>query len=205
MYKINREKCVDCGYCSFVCPFDSIHHHLEDQYYEIDDTLCKECGQCYTACVASAIDCDDNTLKGALVFSVFVGILLAVAMFVILPTYIPEWINGIFSTTLSPFAKIAVQEVAKILIIIGYFISISKMQDIRRVFMYHGAEHKTISCYENELELTVDNVMKSDKHHDRCGTSFIVYVFVLSILLVMIASFVFQAVGFMAYFEKGWV
>jgi len=148
---------------------------------------------------------DDNTLKGALVFSVFLGILLAVAMFVILPTYIPEWINGIFSTTLSPFAKIAVQEVAKILIIIGYFISISKMQDIRRVFMYHGAEHKTISCYENELELTVDNVMKSDKHHDRCGTSFIVYVFVLSILLVMIASFVFQAVGFMAYFEKGWV
>lgn len=148
---------------------------------------------------------DDNSLKGALAFSVFFGILLAMALFVVLPTYIPEWINSIFSTTLPPFAKIAVQEVAKILIMVGYFVSVSKMQDIRRVFMYHGAEHKTISCFENELELTVDNVMKSDKHHDRCGTSFIVYVFVLSILLVMIGSFIFQAVGFLAYFEKGWV
>jgi len=154
---------------------------------------------------AEITESDDNSLKGALIFSVFLGIALAMGLFIVLPTYIPEWINGIFSVSLTPFAKIAVQELAKILIIVVYFVSVSKMPDIRRVFMYHGAEHKTISCYENELELTVDNVMKSDKHHDRCGTSFVVYVFVLSLVLVMIASFVFEAVGFVAYFEKGWV
>ncbi len=154
---------------------------------------------------AEVTESDDKSLKGALVFSVFLGVALALALFVILPTYIPEWINGIFSTTLPPFAKIAVQEVAKIIIIVVYFVSVSKMEDIKRVFMYHGAEHKTISCFENELELTVENVMKSDKHHDRCGTSFIVYVFVLSLIVIMGASFVFQAVGFTAYFDKGWI
>ena len=60
MYRIDREKCADCGYCVFVCPFDSIIHHLDEQYYEIDETKCKECGQCYSACVAAAIDCDDS-------------------------------------------------------------------------------------------------------------------------------------------------
>ena len=60
MYRIDREKCADCGYCAFVCPFDSIIHHLDEQYYEIDETKCQECGQCYSACVAVAIDCDDN-------------------------------------------------------------------------------------------------------------------------------------------------
>lgn len=60
MYRIDREKCADCGYCAFVCPFDSIINHLDEQYYEIDETKCKECGQCYSACVAVAIDCDDN-------------------------------------------------------------------------------------------------------------------------------------------------
>ena len=154
---------------------------------------------------AEITESDDNSLKGALIFSVFLGIALAMGLFIVLPTYIPEWINGIFSVKLTPFVKIAVQESAKILIIVVYFVSVSKMPDIRRVFMYHGAEHKTISCYENELELTVDNVMKSDKHHDRCGTSFVVYVFVLSLVLVMAASFVFEAVGFVAYFDKGWV
>lgn len=59
MFRIEREKCVDCGYCAFVCPFDSIVHHLDDKFYEIVADKCKECGSCYTACVASAIDCDD--------------------------------------------------------------------------------------------------------------------------------------------------
>lgn len=60
MFRIEREKCVDCGYCAFVCPFDSIVHHLDDKFYEIVADKCKECGSCYTACVASAIDCDDH-------------------------------------------------------------------------------------------------------------------------------------------------
>ena len=154
---------------------------------------------------AEVTESDDASLKSALYVSVFLGILLAVALFVVLPTYIPEWVGYLFKTEVSPLLKIALQEVAKLIIIIVYFVSISKMEDIRRVFMYHGAEHKTISCFEDEKELTVQNVMASSKHHDRCGTSFVVYVFVLSLILVMVASFVFQAVGFVAYFETGWV
>ncbi len=144
-----------------------------------------------------------DSLKNALWVSVFLGVALALGLFVFLPTYIPKWI-GEFAD-LSGMATIAIQEAAKIIIILAYFIAVSKMKDIKRIFMYHGAEHKTISCYENEMELTVENVQKCSKHHDRCGTSFIVYVFVLSVIVIVAAAFVFTAVGFVAYFDKGWV
>ena len=146
---------------------------------------------------------DDKTLKNALWVSAFLGIVLALGLFVFLPTYIPKWIGEFVS--LSRVATVAIQEAAKIIIILAYFILVSRMKDIKRLFMYHGAEHKTIACFENEMELTVENVQKCSKHHDRCGTSFIVYVFVLSVIIIMAAAFVFTAVGFNAYFDKGWV
>ena len=67
------------------------------------------------------------------------------------------------------------------------------MQEIRRVFMYHGAEHKTIACYEAEMPLTVENVQKCSRYHDRCGTSFIVFVVVLSVVLMMVLDVIFVA------------
>lgn len=146
---------------------------------------------------------DDKSLKNALWVSAFLGIVLALGLFVFLPTYIPKWIGEFVS--LSRVATVAIQEAAKIIIILAYFILVSRMKDIKRLFMYHGAEHKTIACFENEMELTVENVQKCSKHHDRCGTSFIVYVFVLSVIIIMAAAFVFTAVGFNAYFDKGWV
>ncbi len=60
MYRIIKEKCSDCGYCNFVCPFDAIIHHVEEKYYEIDQEKCKQCGQCYKNCIASVIECDDD-------------------------------------------------------------------------------------------------------------------------------------------------
>ena len=65
----------------------------------------------------------------------------------------------------------------------GYMIIIAKMKDIRRVYMYHGAEHKTIHCFEHEEELTVENVRKYSKHHPRCGTAFLFVVMIISILV----------------------
>ena len=60
MFYIEREKCVDCGYCHFVCPFDCLVHHVEEKYWEIVPEKCKQCGQCFSACIASAIDCDKD-------------------------------------------------------------------------------------------------------------------------------------------------
>ncbi len=144
-------------------------------------------------------------LKIAMVISMLLGVAIAIGLFVLLPTYLPEWINAIFNIQLGKMGKITIQEISKLLVVIGYFVLVSKNKDIRRVFMYHGAEHKTINCFENGLELNVKNIKLSSKHHDRCGTSFMVYVFVLSIIVVMAASFIFAAINFDAYFDRGWV
>lgn len=60
MFFIDKEKCVDCGYCAYVCPFDSIVHHIDEKYWEIDEKKCKQCGQCFSACIASAVFCDKD-------------------------------------------------------------------------------------------------------------------------------------------------
>ena len=75
--------------------------------------------------------------------------------------------------------------VLRLVIFIGYIVLISRMKDIQRVFMYHGAEHKCINCIEHGLDLTVENVRKSSKEHKRCGTSFLVFVIVISIILYL--------------------
>ena len=85
----------------------------------------------------------------------------------------------------------AMEGVVKVIIFVGYLILCSHMKDIHRVFQYHGAEHKTIFCYEHGLPLTVENVRKQPRHHPRCGTSFLFVVIVVSILLSsVIFSFV---------------
>ena len=71
----------------------------------------------------------------------------------------------------------------KLILFFGYIIIVSQMSDMKRVFMYHGAEHKTIFCYENEEELTVENVKKQTRFHPRCGTSFMVIMLILGIVI----------------------
>ena len=141
--------------------------------------------------------------------SMVLGIALALALFVVLPTYVTK---GIFAlATLDPknlewaWLKSLIEGVAKILILIGYMAGISQMKEIKRVFMYHGAEHKTIACYEAELPLTVENVQKCSRYHDRCGTSFIVFVVVLSVILMMVLDIVCAAVGFTLFLENWWL
>jgi len=77
----------------------------------------------------------------------------------------------------------------RLIIFLGYLVSVSFLKDIRRVFMYHGAEHKTIACYENEAELTPENAAKYSRLHPRCGTSFLLLVMVISILVFSVFDF----------------
>ena len=155
-------------------------------------------------------DVDESGGKGmgALMgFSVVLGLLLALGLFIALPTGLTELVFKGFDLSKEKFAwlKSLIEGVAKILILIIYMASISQMKEIKRVFMYHGAEHKTIACFESEQPLTVENVQKCSRYHDRCGTSFLVFVVVLSVVLMMALDVICQAVGFTLFIENWWL
>ncbi len=98
-------------------------------------------------------------------------------------------INALLNENLAPF-KALFEGVLRMLIFISYILIISRMQDIHRVFEYHGAEHKTIACYERGLPLTVENVRKQSRFHPRCGTSFIFMILIVSIAFSTLLSFI---------------
>ncbi|MDD2978548.1 MAG: DUF1385 domain-containing protein [Hespellia sp.] len=115
-------------------------------------------------------------MGGTVAFSLILAILLF--------TVLPSFLAGILKRYFHGYTMRAVMEGGlKAVIFIGYLLLISRMKDIQRVFMYHGAEHKCINCIEHGLELTVDNVRASSKQHKRCGTSFLLFVIVLSIIV----------------------
>ncbi len=112
--------------------------------------------------------------------TVIIAVLLAVGVFVVLPTFL----SSLLKRFISSMTLIAVCEgLIRLVIFIAYVSVISLMKDIRRVYMYHGSEHKCINCIESGLPLTVENVMKSSKEHRRCGTSFMLFVMLISIIL----------------------
>lgn len=118
----------------------------------------------------------DSLIMG---FTVTLSIILAVGLFMVLPYFI----SLIFHKFTDSMTLIAIAEgVVRILLFLGYILLISRMKDIQRVFMYHGAEHKCINCIEHGLELNVENVLKSSKQHKRCGTSFLLIVMVISVI-----------------------
>ncbi len=98
-----------------------------------------------------------------------------------LPTLIVGGVNHF--VTLGRWAKVVLEAVLKVGIFLTYMVAISKMKEIHRVFEYHGAEHKTIACYEAGDELTVENVRKYTRFHPRCGTSFLILVVIVSVFL----------------------
>ena len=114
--------------------------------------------------------------------TVAVSVLLAVAIFMLLPF----WIASLLEKVVTSSAVLTLVEgLIRITIFIGYVLAISMMKDIRRVFMYHGAEHKCINCIEHGLPLTVENVKQQSTRHKRCGTSFMLFVIILSALFFM--------------------
>lgn len=107
------------------------------------------------------------------------SVVMAVAIFMILPYFLSQLFRKFTdSTTLITLLEGAV----RLVIFFGYILLISRMKDIQRVFMYHGAEHKCINCIEHGLELNVENVRKSSRQHKRCGTSFLFFVMIVSII-----------------------
>jgi len=108
-----------------------------------------------------------------------VGIVMAVGLFAVLPKLIAEKIPEIRDNRI---LRSVVEGVIKIAIFVAYMALVSLMKDIRRQYMYHGAEHKTIACHEAELPLTVENVRRQTRFHKRCGTSFIFIVLIVGIL-----------------------
>lgn len=121
---------------------------------------------------------EDAMMGGTLVFSV----IFAVAIFMVLPYYISLFFQRF---TQSHMLIALLEGIIRLAIFIGYVAAISLMEDIRRVYMYHGAEHKCINCIEHGLDLTVENVRKCSKEHKRCGTSFLLIVMVISIFFFM--------------------
>ena len=107
------------------------------------------------------------------------SVVMAVALFMVLPYFLSRFVE---QRTSSRVIMTVFEGVIRVAIFLGYIFLISRTKDIRRTFMYHGAEHKCINCIEHGLELNVDNVRKSSKQHKRCGTSFLFFVMIVSII-----------------------
>lgn len=123
--------------------------------------------------------------KAVISFSVFLGLLFSVGLFFLLPTFLAGLIPGLKEHAV---LRSLVEGIVRIVIFLGYMILVSRMKDMRRVFSYHGAEHKTIRCYEAQLPLTVENVRPQTRLHPRCGTSFLFVVVIVSILVSSLFS-----------------
>ena len=123
--------------------------------------------------------------KAVVGVALVLGVILAIGLFVVLPTVlaslVKKWIDSFVLYNL-------VEGLIRILIFLAYMILVTRMNDIKRVFRYHGAEHKTIFCYEKGLPLTVENVRIQSKHHPRCGTAFLFVVMIISIFVFSLLS-----------------
>lgn len=127
----------------------------------------------------------EQFMKVLIALAVVLGIGFSVCLFILLPAFL----GGLLQKVISSYLVCNLLEgVLRIFIFLLYLILCSKQKDMKRVFAYHGAEHKTIFCYERGLELTVDHVRDMPRHHPRCGTSFLFVVLVLSILLFSVVQ-----------------
>lgn len=113
-------------------------------------------------------------------FALVLSLAMSVGLFIVLPTILARGLEALLNT--DAFSS-TFEGIFRILIFLTYMVLISQMKDIKRVFEYHGAEHKTIACYEAGEELTVENVKKYTRFHPRCGTNFLLIVMVISIIL----------------------
>ena len=130
----------------------------------------------------------DKIMKVLMVFSSILGVALAVLLFFFLPTFLFDLTSNIVPAFQGEsgdvvFYKSVFEGVLKIILFLLYIVVCSQMTEMKRVFMYHGAEHKTIFCYENEEELTVENVKKQSRFHPRCGTSFMILMLIVGIIV----------------------
>lgn len=112
--------------------------------------------------------------------TMIVSVVIALGLFMVLPYFISNLFKNIIT---SRFLRTVLESLVRIGLFVVYILAVSQMQDIQRTFMYHGAEHKCINCIEHGMELTVENVKKSSKQHKRCGTSFLFFVMLVSVIV----------------------
>ena len=128
---------------------------------------------------------DEKFQKYLIGSAVVLGLAMSVGLFFLLPmlvsSFLSRWIGNVLLLNLA-------EGVVRIVIFVCYMLLVSKMKEMKRVFAYHGAEHKTIRCYEAGLPLTLENVKQQTRLHPRCGTSFLFVVMILSILVFSVAS-----------------
>ena len=124
--------------------------------------------------------------------AVMLGIALSVGLFIVVPSLIGSFINRWITD--NELVRNLLEGAVRIAIFLAYMFLVSRMKDMKRVFSYHGAEHKTIRCYEAKLPLTVENVRAQTRLHPRCGTSFLFVVIIVSILVFSVASVLLRPV-----------
>ena len=142
-------------------------------------------------------------ISALMVVAAVLGVALGVVLFMYLPALLFDLTNRAAGGSLSPF-KAVFEGILKMIIFLCYIVAVSKMKDIHRVFQYHGAEHKTIFCYEKGMPLTVENVRVQSRFHPRCGTSFMVLMLVVGILLGVILTWCFPSLQ-QSSFRPIWV
>ena len=111
-----------------------------------------------------------------------------------LPRLAVQGIEWLTKTQFSAIARSSIEQALKLLVFLAYIFAVSYMKDIHRVFQYHGAEHKTIFCYEAKLPLTVENVRKQKRFHPRCGTSFMILMILISVIVSTVVQILFKGV-----------
>ena len=127
----------------------------------------------------------DKAEKVIMGFTVVLSVIIAIGLFMVLPLFIADVMERYVSWVMPEHVPV-IEGIVKIVLFIAYLLLISLMKDIKRTFMYHGAEHKCINCIENGHILTVDNVRKSSRYHKRCGTSFLLVVLIISIIIFIL-------------------
>ncbi len=134
---------------------------------------------------------DNKGLMGVImIVAAVLAVILSVGLFIYLPSLAFKGVNFLSGNILTPYQAVF-EGVLKILIFLGYMLAVSFMKDIKRVFSFHGAEHKSIFCYEAGLPLTVENVRKQSRFHPRCGTSFMILMLIVSIAVTLLLDAVF--------------
>lgn len=128
---------------------------------------------------------DSALMTAAMGIGAVLGVLLSVGLFIWLPSQLFQFVAKKVPTIDNQFLRAVFEGVLRLIIFVGYMASMCLMKDMRRVFQYHGAEHKTIFCYEAGLELTVENIRKQKRFHPRCGTSFMILMVIVGIIISM--------------------
>lgn len=127
---------------------------------------------------------DEKITTGEMIVTMLIAFGLAAVLFFVGPAWIGKLIEDHLHASL--WVSNALEGLFRLVVVIAYMIAVSQMEDIKRVFRYHGAEHKTINCYESGLDMTVDNARKQSRQHPRCGTAFMVTVVIISVVLFIL-------------------